>query len=84
MTNTKLTPNPPEAGEERVDQLELAIRRLQNRTEEEILETRARILAACPPPRPLPPGKTLNDVIEGTWPGDETDEEIYQMLEDLS
>jgi hypothetical protein len=84
MTKTEPNPAVKDAGEETVDQLELAIRRYQNRTEEEILATRARILAASPPPRSLPPGKTLEDVVVGMWPGDETDEEIYQMLEDLS
>jgi len=83
-TKTKPDSSTPGAGDEKVDQLELAIRRLRNRTEEEILATRARILAASPPPRPLPEGKTFNDVIEGTWPGDETDEEIDAILEDLS
>ncbi len=70
--------------DETVDQLELAIRRFKNRTEAEMLADRAEILAGTPEPRPLPEGKTLNDVIEGTWPGDETDEEIYELLEDLS
>jgi hypothetical protein len=84
MTKTELTPVAVDEGGEKVDQLELAIRRFQNRTEAEMLADRAAILAASPVPRPLPEGKTFNDVIEGTWPGDETDEEITAMLEDLS
>lgn len=73
-----------DADDETVDQLELAIQRIKNRTEAEMLADRAEILAASPEPRPLPEGKTFNDVIEGTWPGDETDEEIDAMLEELS
>ena len=34
--------------------------------------------------RPLPPGKTLEDMIAGKWPGNETDEQINTALEDLS
>ena len=36
------------------------------------------------PGRPLPPGKTLEDMVWGKWPGDETDEEINAALEELS
>ena len=36
------------------------------------------------PARPLPPGKTLDDVVRGSWPGDESDEEINRALEELS
>lgn len=66
------------------DPLELAVKRLTSRTPEQIMADRERILAAAPPPRPLPEGKTLFDVVVGTWPGDETDEEINEILERLS
>ncbi len=36
------------------------------------------------PGRPLPPGKTLEDMVWGKWPGDETDEQINAALEELS
>lgn len=55
-----------------------------NRTPEEVQEARQRILAASPPPRELPPGKTLLDVVEGKWPGTETDAEIREALDRLS
>ena len=57
---------------------------LANRTPEEIEETRRRLNAASRPPRPLPEGKTLSDMVCGTWPGDETDEEVAAALDRLS
>jgi hypothetical protein len=57
---------------------------LANRTPEEIEATRRRLDAASRPPRPLPEGKTLSDMVCGTWPGDETDEEVAEALERLS
>ena len=66
------------------DPLSVAIRKFLNRTPEEIQAARDRIWANSRPPRPLPEGKTLDDVVQGTWPGDETDEEIREMLERLS
>ena len=64
--------------------LDEAIRKLTSRTPEQILAARERILAKSPVPTPLPPGKTLEDMVAGTWPGDETDEEIRDALERLS
>jgi len=64
--------------------LELAIRRLNSRTPEQIAADRERILARSRPARPLPPGKTWIDMVVGQWPGDETDEEIFEALRKLS
>lgn len=36
------------------------------------------------PARPLPEGKTLDDMVCGMWPGDETDEQITEALRKLS
>ncbi len=36
------------------------------------------------PRRLPPPGKTAMQMVVGQWPGDETDEEIFQALEELS
>lgn len=58
--------------------------RIINRTPEEILAARERAFAASRPPAPLPPGKTLEGVVCGQWPGDETDEEIRDLLRKLS
>ena len=64
--------------------LEREIRWLTSRTPEEIEEARARIAEKSRPPRPLPEGKTLSDMVEGKWPGDETDEQVHEALERLS
>ena len=61
-----------------------AVARIQSRSHEQMLIDRERILGLTPDPRPLPRGKTLFDVVEGTWPGDETDEQIRESLEKLS
>ncbi len=66
------------------DALERAVAQMINRTPEEIEQTRARLFQQMEPPRPLPPGQTLFDVICGKWPGDETDEEVLRALEKLS
>ena len=34
--------------------------------------------------RELPAGKTLEDVVAGTWPGDESDADIEEALKRLS
>lgn len=57
---------------------------LRNRTPEEIEKAREEGRKASRPPAPLPPGKTLSDMVEGKWPGDETDEQIREALERLS
>jgi hypothetical protein len=69
---------------ERNPALREAIERMSKRTQEEILADRASILASSPKPCPLPEGKTLDDMVRGKWPGDETDEEIREALERLS
>jgi len=60
------------------------IERIANRTPEEIEANRVASIAASPKPRPLPPGKTLADVMCGKWPGDETDEQVLDALEEMS
>jgi predicted DNA-binding antitoxin AbrB/MazE fold protein len=64
--------------------LEREIRWLTSRTPEEVAATIERLDNISRPPTPLPPGKTLSDMVEGTWPGDETDEQIREALEKLS
>jgi len=66
------------------DSLAEIVRRITNRTPEQKLAHRERITQSIIPGRPLPEGKTIHDVVCGQWPGDETDEEINEMLEELS
>lgn len=64
--------------------LERELRWLTTRTPEQILEARERIRKASRPARQPPPGKTVSDMVEGMWPGDETDEQIREALKRLS
>lgn len=64
------------------DALAKAISKLLNKTPEEREKERAELFAASRPPRPLPEGKTLADVLQ--WPGDETDEQVFEALRKLS
>ncbi|MGH9798832.1 MAG: hypothetical protein ACRD82_00565 [Blastocatellia bacterium] len=66
------------------DALAKAMAKVLNRTPEERERDRAELYAASRPPRPLPEGKTLLDVVYGQWPGDETDEEVFEALRKLS
>ena len=71
------------AGENQKTFQEQEIERITNRSPEELRANWEYIVSVSPPPRPLPPGKTLDDMVMGQWPGDETDEEILAALEDL-
>ena len=66
------------------DLLAAAVRRLTSRTPEQVLAAREQLLKTARRGRPLPAGKALIEVVEGTWPGDETDEQIRADLEKLS
>lgn len=66
------------------DPLAAAVKRMTSRTPEQVLADREKLLRTSRKARPLPEGKTLFDVVEGSWPGDETDEEVREMLEKLS
>jgi hypothetical protein len=57
---------------------------LTKRGAEEIQAAQQRILQSSPPPRELPAGKTLIDMVEGKWPGSETDAEIREALDRMS
>lgn len=58
--------------------------RITNRTPEQIAEAQHRAIAILPAPRPLPPGKTLEDVIYGQLPDDDPDKEIIAILKEIS
>lgn len=61
-----------------------ALRALLNRTPEQIAADREAVMRTVRKARPLSPGQTLDDVVKGLWPGNETEEEILKMLEELS
>jgi hypothetical protein len=66
------------------DMLSQSLEWLTRRRTEEIRSARERILGASPPPRDLPAGKTVLDMMEGQWPGTETDGEIRDALGRIS
>ena len=74
----------PTGDDEPEDRLEKEIAWLTGRTKEEVEETRQALLSASRPARPVPEGKTLADMVEGKWPGDETDEQVREALDRLS
>jgi hypothetical protein len=45
---------------------------------------RERILGASSPPRDIPPGKGVLDMVEGKWPGTEMGAEIREALDRMS
>lgn len=65
------------------DMLGQGIEWLTGRGDEEVRAARERILATTPPPRDVPAGKTVLDVLEGQWPGIETDAEPGSPGQDL-
>ena len=67
------------------DPLQSALDRLRNRTPDEIRRDRDEALAAVTPPlHMLPEGKTLAETLAGSWPGDESDEDVALALKKLS
>jgi len=60
------------------------VARIANCTPEERRAERERLSKSIRKGRPLPEGATLNDVLVGQWPGEETDEQIREALERLS
>ncbi len=83
-TTTSETPAAERADNPPPDDIAEAMTRMMNRTPDQVMADRERAYAASTPPRPLPPGTTLDDVVGGQWPGDETDEEIRDLLRKLS
>jgi hypothetical protein len=62
------------------DMLRQGLEWLAGRGPDDVHAARQRILGSSPPPRDIPAGKTVLDVIEGKWPGTETDAEIRDAL----
>jgi hypothetical protein len=57
---------------------------LTGRGPEDERAARQRVLESAPSPRDLPAGQTILDVVEGKWPGTETDAEIRDALDRIS
>jgi hypothetical protein len=66
------------------DMLVQGLEWLTHRGPEDMRAARERILGASPAPRDVPAGKTVLDMIEGKWPGSETDAEIRDALDRIS
>ena len=75
----QLVENPP-----RETPLTRAMRTLTERSSDERAALRADVLAHSRPARDLPMGKTLEDVVVGSWPGTESNEEVAAALQELS
>ena len=71
-------------GAEAPDMLDRGLEWLTGRGADDVRAARQRILGASPPPRDLPAGKDLLDVVEGKWPGAETDAAIREALDRIS
>jgi hypothetical protein len=69
---------------EAADMLTQGLLWLTRRGTEEVRAARERILGASVPPRDVPAGKTVLDMMEGKWPGTETDAEIRDALGRIS
>ena len=58
--------------------------RWSNRSPEQIAADRSDASKYVRKGRPLPEGMAFFEVVQGTWPGDESDEQIEGLLEELS
>ncbi len=70
------------AEREAIDPLADGITWLTDRTSADVEAARNRLLGQ--PVHSLPPGKSLVETVEGTWPGDESDEVVRAALDRLS
>lgn len=66
------------------DLLSQGLEWLTRRSSEDVRAARERILGVSPPAREIPAGKSVLDMVEGKWPGTETDAEIQDALDRLS
>ena len=74
----------PNIDEPGIDGLAMALNRNKNRTLEQKAQSRQRVMTTVRRGRPIPEGRSLSDVVAGTWPGDESDEQINEALKSLS
>ena len=76
----QLTPKEANGETSAPDMLAQEIDWLTGRSPADVRAARERILGASPPAREIPDGKTIVDMLEGKWPGTETDAEIQEAL----
>ncbi|MBI3821652.1 MAG: hypothetical protein HY289_03120 [Planctomycetes bacterium] len=57
---------------------------LTQRSADDVQAARRRILGEASAVREIPAGKTILDMVEGKWPGSETDAEIQDALKRMS
>jgi hypothetical protein len=86
LVEQHLPANGAVSGEEDSDReaLSRAVLGMTRRTRGEIAQAQQGAEALIQPGRPLPPGKTVLDVVAGQWPGQETDAQVTQALKRLS
>ena len=84
-----VTPRPANWNEMTGEQQEAAIAlqkrfyAAMHRTPEEIEESRRKFWEGVTPTRPLPEGKTLEDMFVGAIQDDRTDAEVVRLLEEI-
>jgi hypothetical protein len=66
------------------DMLRQGLEWLTHRSAEDVRAARERILGVSPAAREIPADKTFLDMVEGKWPGTETDAEIQDALARIS
>jgi hypothetical protein len=79
-----LAENEVRANAELKDMLNQGLEWLTHRRVSEMQAARDRILATSSPLREVPAGKSVVDMVEGKWPGAETDGEIRDALDRIS
>ncbi|MBA4188082.1 MAG: hypothetical protein C0467_08685 [Planctomycetaceae bacterium] len=78
------TTHPSEQPTPALPKLEHELAWLAERSAGDIAKTRCRLFGLTPPAAVLPEGKTVSDMVEGRWPGDETDQQVRDALDRLS
>ncbi len=80
----QLTPKQANGETDALGLLAREIEWLTGRSPEDVRAARERIFGSSPPPREIPEGKTVVDMVKGKWPGTETDAEIHEALNRIS
>lgn len=73
-----------QTGEDDPQALPRAIAKMKARTPAEIAAAREKMYGLAKPPRPLPENQNIFDAVYGKIQSDETDEEVFAALKNLS